>query len=51
MGTETGIVDSLYHLPTKENKLLFSISFTASKRKFAVYIFRLQQTNRGFLFL
>jgi hypothetical protein len=41
MGTfaETVIVDTVYHLPTKENKLpVFPILFAANKRKF-VFLF------------
>jgi hypothetical protein len=36
---------TVYHLPTKENKLPFSVPFAANKRKVAVAVFRLQQTN------
>jgi hypothetical protein len=39
---ETAIVITVYCLPTKENKILFSV---ASKGKFAVSVFRLQQMN------
>jgi hypothetical protein len=35
----------VYHLPTKENKLRSPFSFPAKKRKFAVSVFHLQQTN------
>jgi hypothetical protein len=49
MGTfaETAIADYRYHLPTKENKCQFSFSFAANRRKFAVSVFHLQQTNRS----
>jgi hypothetical protein len=48
MGTfaETAIVDTV-HLPTKENNLPFSVSACSKKRKFAVSVFHLQQTNRN----
>jgi hypothetical protein len=45
MGTfaKTAIVVTIYFLPTKENKPPFL--FAANKWKFAVSVFRLQQTN------
>jgi hypothetical protein len=37
---------AVYHLPTMENKLRFPFPFAANKRKFAVSVFRLQQTKK-----
>jgi hypothetical protein len=36
---------AFYRLPIKENKLPFPLPIAANKRKFAVSIFHLQQTN------
>jgi hypothetical protein len=48
MFVETVIV-TVYHLPTKENKLPFSV--WSKKRKFVISIFCMQQTNGSFRFL
>ncbi len=41
---------TVYHLPTKKNKLPFSVSFCNKQRKFSVSFLRLQQTNDSFRF-
>jgi hypothetical protein len=44
---ETGIIDVHYRLRTRVNKLSSSVLFAANEQKFAVFVFRLQQTNRS----
>jgi hypothetical protein len=48
---ETGIIDVPYRLRTRVNKLSSSVLFAAKEQKFAVFVFRLQQTNRSCRFL
>jgi hypothetical protein len=38
---------TVYSLPTKENKCLFSVSFCSKQIEFVVSVFRLQKTNRN----
>jgi hypothetical protein len=47
MGTfaESAIINTIYHLPTKKNKLPISISFAGKKQKFAISALCLQKTN------
>jgi hypothetical protein len=40
----------VYHLPTRETNFRYPFPFAASKRKFAVSVLRLQQTNRSYPF-
>jgi hypothetical protein len=50
MGTfaETANIETAYRLPTKEKNLpLFIFCVTENQQKFAVSVFRLQQTNRS----
>jgi hypothetical protein len=37
----------VYRLPTKENKFPFPFPLAENKRKFAIFVFHLQQTNRS----
>jgi hypothetical protein len=40
----------VYRLPTKENKFPFPFPLAENKRKFTIFVFHLQQTNRSLCF-